>query len=108
MIKSIILVLIACFFSVQANALRCRGGLVIEGDSQFRVIKACGAPAFVNSYTKTKYVVYRGYGAAFGHDVQIKVEEWTYNLGSRRLIAILRFENGILRSIETDQGYGFD
>lgn len=87
--------------------MRCGTRLVIEGDSQFRVLKACGQPDFENTFYKTKYRARNYRGFHVGGQVEVRVDEWTYNFGSRRLVYVLRFENGYLKSIETDQGYGF-
>ena len=39
-------------------------------------------------------------------EVTVDVEEWVYNLGPTRFMRILRFENGILKSIRNG-GYGY-
>jgi hypothetical protein len=38
--------------------------------------------------------------------IEVPVEEWTYNFGPRRFMRSIRFENGIVTSIET-LGYGY-
>lgn len=90
--------------SIAAQALSCGSRLVVEGDNQYRVTRACGAPDFVNTYYETKY---RQNHYGFAREIEIKVDEWTYNFGSTRLIYTLKFENGYLTDISTSQGYGF-
>ena len=37
---------------------------------------------------------------------EVRIEEWTYNLGPTRFVRYLRFENGILDAIRNgDKGY---
>ncbi len=37
---------------------------------------------------------------------EVVVEEWTYNFGPRRLMRVIRFENGLVTSIR-QLGYGY-
>ena len=105
--KKIITLLFLILFSTSAMALRCGNRLVIEGDSQFSVIRACGKPAFENTYYETKYRYFQGIRSGYGREVSIKIDEWTYNFGRTRLVYTLIFENGYLVDIKTDQGYGY-
>jgi hypothetical protein len=38
--------------------------------------------------------------------VEIVIEEWTYNFGPRRLMQLVRFENGFVADMD-QLGYGF-
>ncbi|UCD36569.1 MAG: DUF2845 domain-containing protein, partial [Nitrospiraceae bacterium] len=40
------------------------------------------------------------------HDLQVQVEEWTYDFGSRSFLLFIRFENGRVSRIESGD-YGF-
>jgi hypothetical protein len=49
---------------------------------------------------------YTWYREPFLVKEQVKIEEWTYNLGTTRFVRYLRFENGILTEIRTgDKGF---
>jgi len=112
------------FFCMEsAFALRCGTRLVSEGDHQLKVGRYCGEPAAVKIRT-----IYRS-GIPVSrnrHDRQqfshansseellihsrsveeVQVEEWTYNFGPRRLMRVIRFENGLVTSI-SELGYGY-
>ena len=115
---------LALFFCMEsALALRCGTRLVSEGDHQLKIEKYCGQPTAVNVRT-----IYRsGIPASrFRHSRQrvrqatsseellihtrsveeVQVEEWTYNFGPRRLMRVIRFENGLVTSV-TELGYGY-
>ena len=38
--------------------------------------------------------------------VEVLVEEWTYNFGPRKLMRVVRFENGLVSDV-TQLGYGY-
>ncbi len=100
-------------------AMRCGNKLVDTGDSQFKVYKLCGEPAFVKKRTihrsglpRTQYIWLDN---SFSDNellfhqrshVEVLVEEWTYNFGPNRFIRQIRFEDGIVVKIDT-QGYGY-
>jgi hypothetical protein len=110
----------SCFvFSDTSFALRCGTRLVSEGDTKAEVVYKCGEPGQVESWEEerimrdyqeplyqSRYREYLRYRDPFLVKEHVKIEEWTYNLGSSRLIRYLRFENGILRYIATG-GYGY-
>jgi hypothetical protein len=77
----------------RAEALRCNGSLVSEGDAGFQVREACGAPDYVQPL----------YAYGHGHVVE---ELWYYNFGPHRLLRELRFRDGRLQRILTP-GRGF-
>jgi len=78
-----------------AEALRCNGSLVSEGDRAFEVRSACGVP----DYVQPLYA--HGYGPS-----HVDEELWYYNFGPQRLLRELRFRGGRLRHIRTP-GRGF-
>lgn len=84
--------------AMPAQAFRCGNELVQEGDRKYEVIEKCGEPDFRDSHAGA-YL--EGIGPV---DV---VETWYYNLGPTRLLRILTFHRGRLRSIETG-GRGFN
>ena len=104
-----------------ALAFRCGARLVTEGDHYTKVLKYCGEPLGVQE--RLIYREGRTRPRVFTDDaggihverevltyersyVEVQVEEWTYNFGPRRLMELVRFENGFV--VDIDQlGYGF-
>jgi hypothetical protein len=106
-------------FSDPSLALRCGTKLVSEGDTKAEVIYKCGEPGQVESWDEERimrdhrvsayqdrYSGYLFYREPFLVKEHVRIEEWTYNFGSSRLLRYLRFENGILKFIATG-GYGY-
>ena len=108
-----------------AAALRCGSRLISEGVPQSKVLRFCGEPEAIQVRTVVRagFPRYRSfdrsssrYGTATARDrelliadrafEEILVEEWTYNFGPRRLMRMVRFENGIVTSIR-QLGYGY-
>ncbi|MBT8144972.1 MAG: DUF2845 domain-containing protein [Gammaproteobacteria bacterium] len=104
--------------SLPAQAMRCGNRIVGEGDIVGYVLAICGEPAATRSWTEVREqlffaprrdrLFYRhgSRGRGYWLPVEIVVEEWTYNLGTRRFMRILRFENGNLVNIRTTR-YGY-
>lgn len=104
-----------------AEAFRCGTRLVSRGDPLPKVLNFCGEPA-----GRQERVIYRsgrtrqpvtttlppGIGArdevvAYERSlVEVVVEEWTYNLGPRKLMRLVRFEDGFVTEVTT-LGYGY-
>lgn len=93
-----------------AEAMYCGQRLVKNGDTRHRVRALCGEPADIIERVELHSV------AAFlrGTDgtpvriermVEVQIDEWTYDLGSQRLLRVFVFENGRLVSMTT-RGYG--
>ncbi len=100
-----------------ADAFRCGNRIATEGDLADRVLAICGEPTAARSWIEIQVrpVLYdrrgrhnRGFHRTIGPEfpVEVLVEEWIYNLGTRRLTRILRFENGYLVRIRTTR-YGY-
>ena len=104
-----------------AFAFRCGSKLVTEGDHYSKVLKICGEPLGVQERLIYREGRTRPRVFAEGPDgirvdreittydrsyVEVKVEEWTYNFGPRRLMQLVRFENGFVVEID-ELGYGF-
>ena len=110
-------------FATPASALRCGNKIVKDGDPAAKVRKICGEPASIQYRT-----IYRGgvprslarqttvNGIRTSSDsellihrrsvVEVIVEEWTYNFGPRRLMRMVRFENGLVTGV-SQLGYGY-
>jgi hypothetical protein len=105
--------------SSPAFALRCGGKLVSEGDPKSKVLKICGEPAATQQRTIVRSGVPRSLDHASQRSgsreelllntrsyVEVLVEEWTYNFGPRKLMRVVRFENGLVSDV-TQLGYGY-
>ena len=110
---AIVIIAILCVFrSVGAdNAFRCGTQLVSEGDTRAEVIQKCGEPTLVDSWVEE--LIQRDFGAVRNYDprtgryegsrapflvkIQIKIDLWTYHLGSTQFTRYLRFEDALLR-----------
>ncbi len=92
-----------------ADSFRCGVRLVTDGDTTAKVMALCGEPDAVERREVWRRPVtwYRGrpYYTTFD-EVPIPVEFWTYNLGPRKLMRRLKFEDGLLVDVETlSHGY---
>lgn len=94
----LVIALAAMVAAPSAHAFRCGTELVQEGDRKFDVIEKCGEPDFRDRRAGTWL---RGFGPVG------VTETWYYNRGPSRLLRILTFRRGRLRSIETG-GRGFN
>jgi len=85
-----------------ADSMRCGNKLVRSGSSSAEVLLVCGEPILreVSSLEKDKTEETSVTGST-SSSVQIRVEKWTYNQGSGKLLKILTFRDGELVSIET-------
>jgi len=99
-----------------AWALRCGNRIIQEGMSETRVIQLCGEPFSTRylGYVLRPYVVKRPSGIGglssqrhvyAGFHQELAVTEMLFNFGPRKLMRRIRFEGGLLTSIET-AGYG--
>ncbi len=111
---SLTLVCIAILSSDPAYALRCGSRLVKDGMHESEVKAICGKPV---SERRLGYVlrshIYRTHGLTttrhYGHSSyyrEVLVTELVFNFGPRKFMRKMRFEGGILTSIETI-GYGY-
>lgn len=100
-----------------AWALRCGNRVVKEGMHEARVIDLCGEPVSVHQlgYVLRPYIV-KVPGGSFGHygtrrvyggyHQEMPVTEMLFNFGPHRLMRLIRFEGGLVKSIRT-AGYGY-
>jgi Protein of unknown function (DUF2845) len=110
---------ISIAFSTPLYALRCGHSLVQPGDRKSYVYEICGEPDYMDSHyemrgsesyadvTQNNFGRNRrfpnntfNFGQSHQHNVEVLVEEWTYDFGSARLRKLLRFENGKLIEVE--------
>jgi len=74
------------------DGLRCGRRLVSIGDTKLEVRERCGKPA----YEETRYESREG---PEGRTEWVRVDEWSYRLGSRRFIRVVSFEHGQVTAI---------
>jgi hypothetical protein len=92
------------------SGFRCGSGrLVGVGDRMYDVRGKCGDPAFASQRTERRRQTYRvrRWNGQFMEEVReerevdILIDEWTYDLGSDRLIRIVSFENDRVVGVTT-------
>lgn len=91
-------------FATPAQALRCNGRLVGNGDHALQVRERCGEPYWVDQYSDWLILGERG---PQEQRVERRVEVWFYNFGSNRFLQRLVFRDDRLQH-EEHLGYGFD
>ncbi len=92
-----------------ADSFRCGTRLVTDGDSMDKVEALCGRPTDIQRREVLQRPIrwYRGRPYYVSYEpVAIPVEVWTYNLGPRKLMRRLKFEDGLLVDVET-LGHGY-
>jgi len=111
--------LLAVLAAMPAHAFRCGNKIVIKNMHEEQVLRACGKPTSVRhlGYTirNVDLRVRRGFSSTLStrgyshygyYTEEVVVTEYVYNFGPRKFMRRLRFEGGILVSIETI-GYGY-
>lgn len=86
----------------ETASLRCGNRLVSGGDHMYDVSKKCGAPDFVTQRRETrkvKHKVRRWNGlemetVAEEREVEVIIDEWTYDLGASQFVRYVTFEEG--------------
>jgi len=98
----------------RADGFRCSSGrLVSEGDHMLEVRKKCGEPDFVTQRVDKRKVKIKVKRWVVDHEeddseeqtVEVLVDEWTYDLGPRRFLRFVDFENARVTRVTTG-GYG--
>ena len=81
---------LAALLAAPASAgFRCDPELVTDGMTPLEVLERCGEPEFELGWTDYRYP-----------GLFVRVDQWSYNLGSNRFRRLLIFENGRLVDIE--------
>ncbi|MDP3009674.1 MAG: DUF2845 domain-containing protein [Methylococcales bacterium] len=119
------LLLLSLIISQPALALRCGAYVINEGMDKSEVYHKCGSPTSVESHIEKRSSGHliqnqQYYGnqkraypdSRFTYEqnnstqIDVIIEEWTYNFGSSRIQQSLRFENGKLMGIRNlGRGY---
>jgi Protein of unknown function (DUF2845) len=95
------------------SGFRCGSRVVSSGDHMLEVRKRCGEPDFVGQKTIKRKVKIKRREWVDGHvedvsaeeTVDVLLDEWTYDLGPRRFIRFVLFEDGRVVNVATG-GYG--
>lgn len=102
-------------------AFRCGNRIVSEGDHYTKVRRFCGEPTGVqervivrSGITRPRFRMQTPGGLRYERELlfpdrsyeEVVVQEWTYNRGPRRLMRLVRFENGFVTDVE-QLGYGY-
>jgi len=98
-------VLLTVAAAAPAHAFRCGSRIITRGDHVEKMLQFCGEPASVQSRLQTRTYWHQGrpYPGALE---EVLVEEWTYNLGPRQLMRLVRIEDGFVAEIKP-LGYGY-
>lgn len=93
----------------RADGFSCGNRVVTDGMTSAEVRRVCGEPAEITSKPILRRPVVWRFGRPYyvgTGEVEVTVETWLYNFGPTRLLRKLRFEDGVLRDVET-LGYGW-
>jgi hypothetical protein len=101
------------------DGMRCGSRLVSKGDTLYAVRSVCGEPDATDRRVVTRTEVRRVQAPCFRDErgavkceratavqVDVIVDEWTYDFGTQRFVRLLTFENGRLLNVATG-GYGY-
>jgi hypothetical protein len=86
-----------------AQALRCSGRIVSDGDHAFQVRQRCGEPYWIEDYSE---VLIAGEDGPLEQRIERRIEAWYYNFGSDKLLRRLVFRDQRLVREDT-LGYGY-
>jgi hypothetical protein len=117
--------LTACLLApASAWSMRCGNYLIVKGDSKAKVLKHCGEPVDKSERYALRPGSYpkRGSGININDNevvvgdryyvygrTEVKVEEWTYNFGPRKLMRRVRFADGVVEEVKSlEYGYRED
>ena len=95
------LLLSAAAPTVQAESLRCGNKLVQPGATMTDVLAKCGEPASKRTISEPIRARNVGGGTRIVGVTEIIV--WRYERGSRSFPAILKFEGGVLKTLEFEK-----
>jgi uncharacterized protein DUF2845 len=105
-----ILLLLSVSPTTAALGFYCGRSIINEGKSIDYVLEKCGQPSYYQEHTEYRVLRYTPPtpypGIVEERAIPILIQEWRYNFGPNRLMRYLRFENGILKAIESiGRGY---
>jgi hypothetical protein len=100
--------------AASTGGMRCGTRLVSVGDTQYEVQALCGPPDASQQRTEFRTVRHpvrvpcadgrKAWCTAFVEDaIEVAVEEWIYDFGTRRFLQHLTFEQGRLVKVESGE-----
>jgi hypothetical protein len=84
-----------------AETLRCGNKLIQPGDSAGEVLAKCGEPT--SRYTISEPIRARNAGGGTRVVGTTEIDVWRYDRGSRSFPAVLKFEGGVLKTLEFEK-----
>jgi hypothetical protein len=87
-------------------SFRCGSRIITRGDHADKILRYCGEPVAVTTRLKERPYYMRTGIVLRGVLEEVVVEEWTYNLGPRQLMRVVRLEDGYVEDIR-HLGYGY-
>lgn len=98
----------------RADSLSCKDRILSTGDSAYQVRAVCGEPDAVTHRVEYRTIRQRvpvpcGGGRCWTtveRQVEVPIEEWTYDFGRYRFIQYVTFEDSVLLSVRSG-GYGY-
>ena len=100
------LVIAALLGSAPAYAFRCGTRVITRGDVADKLLHFCGDPVSVQTRYGQRTLVGRFRVYSQEYTEEVRIEEWTYNLGPHQLMRLVRLENGVVADIK-QLGYGY-
>jgi hypothetical protein len=103
-----VLWLLGACFAAPAQALRCGGDIVSEGDSTFALTRRCGPPTAVEHIAAQVVTEgsYDPYTRRYSYEYVVAPHDlWFYNFGPARFVARITVRNGKIVRID-QEGYG--
>lgn len=93
-----------CAAPAQAESLRCNGRSVDVGNSRLALLHICGEPMLKDShcapvFASTPNPVYPPVQLIGPGVPCLQVDEWLYDRGPGNLVAVVRLQSGVVRSI---------
>ena len=84
-----------------ADALRCSGGTVEEGDSRVSLLQKCGRPQLQDSFCAPVFQNKSLVPAPLANQAVpcLQVDDWIYDRGPGNLMATVRIRSGTVQSI---------
>lgn len=98
----VVLLVLALWPDARAEAMRCSGRIVANGDYDFQVRERCGEPDWIESRSE---LVTSGALGPIERRAERVIESWYYNRGPNALVQRLQFVDGRLQGSQS-AGYG--
>lgn len=99
----VLIIALGIAYCSPSYAVNCGKRVVDIGDRQDKVVNKCGEPESTGSHKKYVAVSYIDprTNLAYIQNEEVIIDEWIYNFGPLRYKQLLRFENGVLKEIQS-------